>query len=102
MPKPVLTLMEDPSLTSAINQNRLRALALVLFFNFHHPIKHLCLRTEILPQLCQLSYTGDIRMKYKMENPNKVKNIVEGQEDQLVEIYEPFLRELESEGIIRL
>lgn len=39
-------------------------------------------------------------MKYKMENPNKVMNIVEGNYEALKEIYTPFLKELEKEEII--
>ena len=39
-------------------------------------------------------------MKYKMENPNKVMNIVVGNYEALKEIYTPFLKELEKEEII--
>jgi hypothetical protein len=37
--------------------------------------------------ICQLSYKGDIRMKLKMENPNKVKNIVIGSFEGLNQLY---------------
>lgn len=33
---------------------------------------------EFFETICAFSYKGDIRMKFKMENPHKVKNLVEG------------------------
>ena len=34
---------------------------------------------------------GDIRMKYKMENPDKVRNLVEGSYSELTDLYFPLL-----------
>ena len=53
-------------------------------------------------KLCEFSYKGDIRMRWKMENPNKVTNIVKGQIEGLSKIYRPLLEELQSEEIITL
>ena len=40
---------------------------------------------------------GDIRMKYKMENPNKIGNLVEGSFKELTDLYLPLLLELQAE-----
>ena len=52
--------------------------------------------------LCGFSYAGDIRMRWKMENPNKVKNIVDGQLEHLFEIYAPHLKKLEENNIVTI
>ena len=41
-------------------------------------------------------------MRWKFENANKVKNIVEGSYDGLLEEYLPLLRQYEEEGLIHL
>jgi hypothetical protein len=41
-------------------------------------------------------------MRWKFENSNKVKNIVEGSYDGLLEEYMPILRQYEEEGLIHL
>ena len=40
---------------------------------------------------------GDIRMKYKMENPNKINNLVEGSFKELTDLYLPLLLEMQEE-----
>ena len=40
------------------------------------------------------SMKGDIRMKYKMENPNKIANLVQGNYKELTNLYLPRLLEL--------
>ena len=40
---------------------------------------------------------GDIRMKYKMENPQKIANLVEGNLKELTNLYLPRLLELQEE-----
>ena len=56
--------------------NLQNALTLALFMQYHKqgPIDLETLFVEI----CSFSYKGDIRMRVKMENPNKVLNIVKG------------------------
>lgn len=44
---------------------------------------------DLASTICELSYKGDIRMKFKMENPDKVKNIVIGSFDGLNHLYGP-------------
>jgi len=38
---------------------------------------------DLYTDLCSFSYKGDIRMMFKLENPNKVKNVVLGSFDSL-------------------
>ena len=40
---------------------------------------------------------GDIRMRYKMENPNKIANLVEGSFKELTDLYLPLLLEMQAE-----
>lgn len=40
---------------------------------------------------------GDIRMHYKMENPDKVRNLVQGSFHELTELYLPLLLEMQAE-----
>ena len=42
---------------------------------------------DIATTICELSYKGDIRMKFKMENPHKVRNIVNGSLEGLTNLY---------------
>jgi len=73
----------DPKLDAAIKKNRENALrvALMLLPEEKHNLN------DLYFQLCSLSYFGDIRMYFKMENPNKVKNISNGSFKELHEIY---------------
>ena len=57
---------------------------------------------DIFTTLCNFSYNGDIRMRYKMENPDKVLNIVKGQYEGLVDIYTEHLKSLEAAGILQI
>ena len=52
--------------------------------------------------LCEFSYRGDIRMRWKMENPAKVTNIVDGQRDRLLEIYSPILTKFSDKNWIKI
>ena len=56
----------------------------------------------IFEKLCNFSYKGDIRMRWKFENAKKVENIVQGSYSGLVDLYTPFLEEMEYEGLIFL
>ena len=53
---------------------------------------------DFLHTICEFSYRGDIRLKYKMENPNKVRNLVEGSRAQLTQLYLPILLEFQEQG----
>jgi len=50
--------------------------------------------SEIFFGICNLSYMGDIRFLLGAENPNKVKNIVDGNYKFLKEIYRNIFEEL--------
>jgi len=80
--------------------NRDNAFNLALLLHFHRvdPVEVLDLYTT----LCNFSYKGDIRMRWKMENPNKVKNIVLGSLAGLHEIYIPRLQKSEEEGFLKI
>jgi len=83
--KPVLPFIEDDqSFANAMDVNRDQALNLALLLNFDKP--HIDM-LDLAITICYLSYKGDIRMKFKMENPNKVKNIVIGSFDGLNILY---------------
>ena len=49
---------------------------------------------ELFTTIVSFSMKGDIRMKYKMENPNKIANLVEGNFKELTNLYLPKLLEL--------
>jgi len=55
---------------------------------------------DLYTTLCSFSYKGDIRMRLKMENPNKVKNIVLGSYEGLNSLYLKRLQALENQGLV--
>ena len=52
---------------------------------------------ELFTTIVAFSMKGDIRMKYNMENPNKVKNLVQGSFKELSELYLPLILEMQAE-----
>jgi hypothetical protein len=89
MQKPILNLFEDSEVLEAQNQNLMQALNLAILLNYHR-LDSVDL-SEIFLTLCNFSYKGDIRMRWKMENPDKVKNIVQGSLEGLCHLYSPYL-----------
>jgi hypothetical protein len=67
------------------------ALMLAVFMHYQ---KDRATIEELLQTIVGFSYKGDIRMRVKMENPQKVANLVKGNQQQLTEIYLPLLLEL--------
>jgi hypothetical protein len=68
--------------------------------NFHRPQVDMI---DLATTICQFSYRGDIRMKFKMENPDKVRNIVVGSFEGLKGLYGPGsdrMRRLQDEGVV--
>ncbi|CDW81185.1 UNKNOWN [Stylonychia lemnae] len=99
--KPILTFIneqENQEVHLANEKNRDMALNQAIFMNFHQQ-KNVHLM-DLYTDLCSLSYRGDIRMRFKMENPNKVKNVVLGSFDLLNEVYQPRLKNLVNDGIL--
>lgn len=80
--------------------NRENAMALAILFEFQK-FQGVEVRS-LLENLCEFSYKGDMRMRWKMENPHKVRNIVDGQYDRLLELYSPVLREFADRELVRV
>jgi hypothetical protein len=92
MQKPILSVFEDKDIILAQEKNLDSAINLAVFLHYNEvnpiPLK------KLFETLCNFSYKGDIRMRWKMENPNKVMNIVEGSYDGLLDLYTPRLEKL--------
>lgn len=56
---------------------------------------------DLFLSITQLSYKGDVRMKFKAENPNKVRNIVEPNFEHFLDYYEPWINKFEEDKIIK-
>ena len=67
------------------------ALNLAIFMHYHEQEVSL---HDLFTTIVGFSMKGDIRMKYKMENPNKIGNLVEGSFKELTDLYLPLLLEL--------
>lgn len=79
--KPVVEIHSNEEVNKAIEYDRECALRIAcLLTQSETTVK------ELLIELCGLSYMGDTRMIFA-ENPNKVKNIVEGSFEVLKDIY---------------
>lgn len=82
--KPVYVFKSDKELDAAIELNRKNALiASLLILN-----KEEVTTFELFETLCSLSYKGDIR--FIIENPNKVANIVNGNMENLIDLYSKY------------
>ena len=79
---------------AAMDTNYRNALNLAIFMHYHELNVSL---KQLFTTLVAFSMRGDIRMKYKMENPNKVANLVEGSFLELTDLYLPLLLELQAE-----
>lgn len=82
MQKPISVIKSNDEIDKAIESNRKYALLVSLLILNHDILKV----SELLEQICRLSYDGDVRTLF-VENPNKVKNIVNGSYDDLVNMY---------------
>ena len=84
MQKPIAIIKSDESLNNAIMANRLNALrAALMSLSNTNPTKE-----ELYNKICSLSYNGDLRMRFNMENPHKVADIVNGSFDEFSEMYD--------------
>lgn len=81
--KSILEVKATDKLHKAIRANRKNALTAALLTNYDQNMSF----DDLLYNICNLSYSTDIRMKLGMENKNKVQNIVNGSYDELKEIY---------------
>ena len=81
--KPISTLKIRDKVKNEIIYNRLNALKIALLLNHNKTITE----QELYETICSLSYIGDIRMTMHCENPDKIKNIVNGSKIEFREIY---------------
>ena len=81
--KPISTLKIRDKVKNEIIYNRLNALKIALLLNHNKTITE----QELYEPICSLSYIGDIRMTMHCENPDKIKNIVNGSKIEFREIY---------------
>lgn len=81
--KPISTLKVRDKVKNEIIYNRLNALKIALLLNHNKTITE----QELYETICSLSYIGDIRMNMHCENPDKIKNIVNGSKIEFREIY---------------
>ena len=74
--KPLLDVIDDADIKSAIKENREKALALSIIFNFndHNTIDV----SKLLQDLSEMSYRGDLRMRLNLEHPRLIANMVRG------------------------
>ena len=101
--KPVAEIMNDGNVNKRtvdnyINYNRKCALKIACLF-----CDSVTSLEKIFMTLCGLSYYGDIRMKLA-ENPDKVKNIVNGSYEELLKMYaldEHYLK-IEEDGVVKI
>lgn len=80
--KVVFPIIETDGLKEAIKINRKNALIIAAYLLNSEYLN----KKELLNMICSLSYLGDTRMKFA-ENPNKIKNIVNGSYEELLKIY---------------
>ena len=81
--KPISTLKIRDKVKNEIIYNRLNALKIALLLNNNKTITE----QELYETICSFSYIGDIRMTMHCENPDKIKNIVNGSKIEFREIY---------------
>lgn len=82
MQKPIYTIKSNEEFDNAIKFNRkIALLTSLIILN-----KEILTLDELLEQICKLSYQGDVRTLF-VENPNKIKNIVKGSKQALIDIY---------------
>lgn len=92
MQKPIYTFKSDKELDEVIDQNRRNVLiAALLILN-----KSEVSLFELFETICSLSYKGDIR--FIIENPNKVSNIVKGSIEELTDMYSVFNEFINIDG----
>lgn len=92
MQKPIYTFKSTKDLDDVINSNRENVLLTSLLVLNKEKLNVY----ELFEMLCSLSYKGDIR--FIIENPNKVSNIVRGNIDELLSIYTKYDKYIKVDG----
>lgn len=81
--KPVLVVEGDKELERAIEIDRLNALRVSLLLQKDNKFTE----SDLFKTICFLSYYGDIRFDFNLENPHKINNIVNGEFKEFKHIY---------------
>lgn len=81
--KPIEVIKQTDDLKRAIELNRLNALKVALLLS-ENPLLS---EKELYEIICSLSFIGDWRRVFHLENPNKISNIVDGSFEELRNIY---------------
>lgn len=83
--KPIVELFcKNPKIHEAVLYDRRTALLSALFMLKEEEQNF----SQLMTKICSLSYMGDFRMKWHCEDPNKIRNLVEGQLPYFIEDYE--------------
>ena len=101
MMKPIGGVRESDRVREAMNCNFRSATAAGLLLLLGDTNRSKIDFDELFGSIANISYAGDVRMKVGGEDPNKVNKLVtsEGQRERFVEIYRPWLIELEKRGV---
>lgn len=99
MQKMILHILEEKHepVYEAIDTNLQKAMQTAVFLNAHSDT---FTRRELFRDMISFSYTGDVRMRFKMENPKKIDNILDGSYDDLSALYAQYLEKLQQDDIL--
>lgn len=92
MQKPIYSFISTKELDDVIDSNRENVLLTSLLILNKEKLNIY----ELFEMICSLSYKGDIR--FIIENPNKVSNIVRGNIDELLNIYSKYEKYIKIDG----
>ena len=91
--KPVKILRDDPRIRLANQINLISAVRVALLM-----LPERFTEQQLYQAIAGISYTGDPRMRFRSENPNKVRNIVENQLPNFRQLYHPLVENLPNVG----
>lgn len=87
MHKPIAVVVNDPYVSVCQQINLTNAIRLAIIMTNKPKIS----KYDLFMSIASVSYLGDPRLKFRGENPNKVRNIVDNQYDQFDKLYSPVL-----------
>lgn len=97
--KPVRVLLRDERLEGALRTNLGNALRVSLLHTHGRAPGQPIAWRALFEGIASLSYAGDVRMGIG-EDPNKVANIVGNNEERFRQLYQPFVDDLQKNGVI--
>ena len=100
MHKPINVLKPSPPISKSQSKNLKMALSCALLTSSEFEKSW----GDLFMGVSNISYSGDLRMSIKAEDPDKVNKIVnsKGQVEKFRDLYTPHLRELEAEGVLQI